>query len=120
LVAWIGNDTSKRPDLHPGASIVVIHASPRFSERHFSEAEEVITSKLLEAASMLAGTDLAKPADFFLQRWRYALGSRDGTESARLIEGPAPLVLAGDAVGGGKIEGAWLSGREAARLASAL
>jgi len=120
LVAWIGNDTSKRPDLHPGASIVVIHASPRFSERHFSEAEEVITSKLLEAASMLAGTDLAKPADFFLQRWRYALGSRDGTESARLIEGPAPLVLAGDSVGGGKIEGAWLSGREAARLASAL
>lgn len=119
LVAWIGNDTSKRPDLHPGASVVVIHATPRFSEEHFSGTEEVIASKLLEAASMLAGTQLSNPSGLFLQRWRYALGSRDGAEPARSIEGPAPLVLAGDAFGGGKIEGAWLSGREAARLTSA-
>jgi len=117
IVAWIGNDTSKRPDLHADASIVVIHASPQFSEEHFNDAEEIIASKLLEAASMLAGTELEKPSDFFVQRWRYALGSRDGTESALLFGETAPLVLAGDSVGGGKIEGAWLSGREAARLA---
>jgi len=120
VVAWIGNDTSKRPDLHPDASIVVIHASPLFSEQHFDAAQDGIASKLLEAASLLSGADLAKPIDFFLQRWRYALGSRDGTEPARLVKAPAPLVLAGDAIGGGKIEGAWLSGREAARLVSAV
>jgi len=105
--------------LHPDASIVGIHASPRFSEQHFGNAQEDISDSLLEAGSLLSGADLAKPVDFFLQRWRYALGSRDGTEPARLVKAPAPLVLAGDAIGGGKIEGAWLSGREAARLVSA-
>lgn len=118
VVSWIGNDTSKRPDLHPGVSIVVIHASPRFSEQHFGATEDDIADSLLEAGSLLSGADVAKPIDFFLQRWRYALGSRDGTEPARLVKAPAPLVLAGDAIGGGKIEGAWLSGREAARLVS--
>ncbi|MFM8656871.1 MAG: hypothetical protein ACKOD5_07040, partial [Chthoniobacterales bacterium] len=120
VVSWIGNDTSKRPDLHPEATIVVIHASPPFSDQHFGNAQEDIADSLLEAGSLLSGADLAKPVDFFLQRWRYALGSRDGTEPARLVMAPAPLVLAGDAIGGGKIEGAWLSGQEAARLVSAV
>jgi predicted NAD/FAD-dependent oxidoreductase len=50
-----------------------------------------------------------------LQRWRYALGTKAGGELARVISGPEPLVLAGDAIAGGKIEGAWLSGRAAAQ-----
>ena len=118
IASWIGNDSSKRPDLHANATVVVIHASPRFSEENFGHEEENIANAILKAASKLADTDLAGPSAFFLQRWRYALGSRDGAEPARLIEGPAPLILAGDAVAGGKIEGAWLSGREAARLAA--
>jgi predicted NAD/FAD-dependent oxidoreductase len=50
-----------------------------------------------------------------LQRWRYALGAELGGKHARVIPGPQPLVLAGDAIAGGKIEGAWLSGRAAAQ-----
>jgi predicted NAD/FAD-dependent oxidoreductase len=50
-----------------------------------------------------------------LQRWRYALGPAADGELARVFPGPPPLVLAGDAIAGGKIEGAWLSGRAAAQ-----
>ena len=120
VVSWIGHDTSKRPDLHPGATVLVIHASPEFSAENFDGEESAIAERLLDSASRIASADLAAPAAFFLQRWRYALGPERNGPAALPFAGPAPVVLAGDAIAGGKIEGAWRSGREAARLLSRL
>jgi predicted NAD/FAD-dependent oxidoreductase len=117
-VSWIGNDTSKRPDLHPDATVVVVHASPDFSAANYDADKNVIAPRLLEHAGHLAKADLSAPQSWFLQRWRYALGPQADGEPARLIAGTPPLVLAGDAIAGGKIEGAWLSGKAAARLLS--
>jgi renalase len=117
-VSWIGNDTSKRPDLHPDARVLVVHASPSFSAAHFDADENLIARQLLDRAGHLAQTDLSAPQSWFLQRWRYALGPQTDGEPARLIAGGPPLVLAGDAIAGGKIEGAWLSGKNAAKLLS--
>ena len=119
VVSWIGNDTSKRAERHPDATVVVIHASPQFSAEYFGGEESAIAAKLLQSASQIAKADLSAPSAFFLQRWRYALGSDRTGEAAHVFSDGAPLVLAGDAIAGGKIEGAWLSGREAARLLSA-
>lgn len=119
VVSWIGHDTSKRPDLHPDATVIVIHASAPFSREQFAAEERLLVSRLLDAAGRLTGENFSDPAAFFLQRWRYALGSDHAGPPALLFPGEAPLVLAGDAIAGGKIEGAWLSGREAARLCSA-
>jgi predicted NAD/FAD-dependent oxidoreductase len=119
VISWIGHDTSKRPDLHPDTTILVIHASATFSRDNFGTSEDIVVAQLLASASDIVGVDLTTPAESFLQRWRYALGSRDGAERARLIDSPASLILAGDAVAGGKIEGAWLSGLEAVRLITA-
>lgn len=120
VVSWIGNDTSKRPDLHPNATIVVIHAAPAFSAENFNRNEADLSAELLKAASHLSRVDLEKPTGCFLQRWRYALGSDRGGPAALHLAGTAPLTLAGDAIAGGKIEGAWRSGREAARLIAEL
>lgn len=117
-VSWIGNDTSKRPDLHPDVTVVVVHASPEFSSTKYDADENVIVRRLLERAGYLARADLSTPQAWFLQRWRYALGPQTDGEPARLISGTPPLVLAGDAIAGGKIEGAWLSGKAAAKLLS--
>ena len=119
IVSWIGHDTSKRPDLHADATILVVHAAPTFSEEHYSGGEEEIVRDLLDAAGRLAKADLFHPADYFLQRWRYALGPEGNGQAAVLVSDGPPLVLAGDAIAGGKIEGAWLSGQEAARLLGA-
>jgi len=119
VVSWIGHDTSKRPELHADATIVVIHASPTFSQEHFGDAQEAVAKTLLEAASHVAKEDLSHPDDYFLQRWRHALGPEGDGQAALLFSDGPPLVLAGDAIAGGKIEGAWLSGQEAARLLGA-
>jgi predicted NAD/FAD-dependent oxidoreductase len=115
VVSWIGHDTSKRPELHPNATVLVIHASAEFSSDHFDAGEETIARRLLECAGHIAQSDLSAPQSLMLQRWRYALGAELGGKHARVIPGPQPLVLAGDAIAGGKIEGAWLSGRGAAQ-----
>ena len=115
-VSWIGNDTSKRPDLHPDATVLVVHASPDFSAAYYDADENVIVRHLLEHAGHLAKANLSAPQSWFLQRWRYALGAQTNGDPARLISGTPSLVLAGDAIAGGKIEGAWLSGEAAAAL----
>jgi renalase len=115
VVSWIGHDTSKRPELHPDATVLVIHASPQFSENNFEGGESAIASKLLQSASKITDADLSAPSAFFLQRWRYALGSDNNGKAAHLFSDGAPLVLAGDAIAGGKIEGARLSGQAAAQ-----
>lgn len=120
VVSWIGHDTSKRPDLHPNATIVVIHAAPAFSAANFGRNEADVSTELLRTASHLACVDLEHPTGCFLQRWRYALGPDRGGPAALHFAGSAPLILAGDAIAGGKIEGAWQSGHEAARLLAAL
>lgn len=119
VVSWIGHDTSKRHDLHPDSTVLVIHASAHFSREKFAANEREVSARLLETACGIAGIDLTAAAGFFLQRWRYALGSQAGGKSVRVVPGRFPLVLAGDAIAGGKIEGAWLSGKAAAEAITA-
>jgi hypothetical protein len=115
VVSWIGHDTSKRPELHPDATVLVIHASPQFSANNFEGEESAIAARLLQSASKITDADLSAPAALFLQRWRYALGSESNGKAAHHFSSGAPLVLVGDAIAGGKIEGAWLSGQAAAQ-----
>jgi len=117
VLSWVGHDTSKRPDSHRGSTILVLHANPEFSEANYTAPPEEMTATMLAALSEATGADFANPTDTFFHRWRYsqavvAAGAATGVLS---WSGPAPLLVAGDAVGGGKIEGAWLSGRAAGR-----
>jgi predicted NAD/FAD-dependent oxidoreductase len=116
-VSWIGHDTSKRPDLHEGKTIVVVHASPAFSRKHYAAEEGEIIATLLARTSEISGDDLRSPEAVFLQRWRYAqpVAPREGGHAVS-VEAPAPLVLAGECLAGGKIEGAWLSGIAAGEM----
>jgi predicted NAD/FAD-dependent oxidoreductase len=122
VLGWAGHDTSKRPGRHAGSTFLVLHATPEFSEAHYTAAPEAVTPLLLTALSEATRHDWRQPLDTFLHRWRYAqpsvaAASPPPSTTAPFLswETPAPLLAAGDALGGGKIEGAWLSGLEAAR-----
>lgn len=118
-VSWIAHDTSKRPESHGGKSVIVVHASAGFSESRYEAPESEVTAGLLESASRITGEDLRAPEAAFLQRWRYALPVQSApADPCVFFATPAPLVLAGDGIAGGKIEGAWLSGIAAAEAIS--
>lgn len=94
-------------------------ASPGFSRLHYEDAEEELVSTLLSRASVISGENLREPTGTFLHRWRYAVSETGhATDTAVRAAAPAPLILAGEAFAGGKIEGAWLSGLRAAQLAA--
>lgn len=120
VVSWIGNDTSKRPDLHGDHMIVVVHATPDVSLLRYEQSPESTAALILKSASVICGLDL-KRSDYFFHRWRYALPETTATgEGVFVSVSPAPLILAGDAWAGGKIEGAWLAGTEAANICATL
>lgn len=115
VLSWIGHDTGKRPDLHPDCTILMLHASPDFSIANANAPDEEIVAALLLRASEMTSQNWSAPSAVFLQRWRYALPAAGGSPSGPLTYStPAPLVIAGDWCAGGRIEGAWLAGRDAA------
>ena len=115
VLTWIGHDTSKRPELHAGHTIFMLHAAPSFSIANADAPEGEIAAALLRRASEMTSLDLCSPLEIFLQRWRYALPASGETPSGPIAHTfPSPLVIAGDWSNGGRIEGAWMAGRDAA------
>ena len=97
---------------------VVVQAGPKLSIELWDEPTEAILEVLWKEASAATQATLL-PKGFkngCLQKWKYCEPIVQQTSKFErvLSERTAPLVLAGDAFGGSKIEGAIESGREAA------
>jgi renalase len=110
---WIARDSSK-PGRH-GAESWLLHASAAWSALHLERDEEAVAALLLAEFALLGG---AAPAAWSAHRWRYAstLAAHHG---GCVWRADAALGLCGDWLNGGKVEGAWLSGRALAGLALA-
>ena len=94
---------------------VTIHAGRELSRRRWDDSDEVVADEVLAAARPFVGE-----ADVVaVHRWRYATPLVDppaGAPAARLAHAPRPVAFAGDAFAGGRVEGAALSGLQAADL----
>ena len=102
---WVARDSSKPG--RKGAETWLLHASPEWSDAHLEDSAESVAAALLAAFAALGGP---APSAATAHRWRYA-----DTEPA-LTQGSGwsaslRLGLCGDWLNGGKVEGAWLSGR---------
>jgi len=115
---WVARDSSK-----PGRSGMetwLLHATAEWSEAHIEDAPESVAEVLIAAFAELGATS---PAAWSAHRWRYA-DSAPALAVNHVWNATAGLGLCGDWLNGGKVEGAWLSGRDlglqvAAALASA-
>ena len=116
-ISWIADN--QRKGISPGdRASLTIHAGPVYSRKNWDMPEPEVTKGLLQAAAPWIGS---VPLRVQLHRWRYSIPTRLHPERCISLEEPAPLVLAGDAFGGPRIEGAALSGlADAARLAEML
>jgi len=105
-ISWMGDNQRKGVSSAAGAA-VTIHAGPQFSRAHWETPEAEVTATLLAAAAPWLGS---VPVQTKLHRWRYSLPLRVHPERCVVVLEPAPLVFAGDAFGGRRVEGAALSG----------
>lgn len=88
---------------------VTFHTAHQLSAELWDMNDSDVRERLLPEAVAAIGTDAL--ADVQVKRWRYSGPVTPWPERCQQVaERPGPLVLAGDAFGGPKVEGAFLSG----------
>jgi len=106
---WIARDNSK-----PGRGAQetwLLHASAEWSEAHLEETPETVAAALLQAFGQLGGP---APQAWSAHRWRYA-DTEPALDKGCVWDADKRIGLCGDWLNGGKVEGAWLSGRALAQ-----
>lgn len=102
---WVARDSSKPG--RTGPETWLLHASPEWSEVHIEDSAEAVTAALLDAFAALGGPP---PLAATAHRWRYA-DTGPALHQGCWWSNALGLGLCGDWLHGGKVEGAWLSGR---------
>lgn len=115
-IAWMADN--QRKGISPEATLATVHAAPEISETFWQAPEPVVLKSLYEGLEpfLEPGTRVVEGQ---LKRWRYALPTELHPERMLLADGPLPLVFAGDAFGGPRVEGAALSGLSAGQVLAA-
>ncbi len=109
-VTWIADNTQK--GVSTGAAALTVHARADFSRHYLEAPSEEVAKLLLEAAGPWFGGQVTA---WQLHRWRYSRPVDDAQRPLYLFScQPACLAIAGDAFGGSRLEGAFLSGLAAA------
>jgi len=94
-------------------SAITLHASAEWSTGAWDRPDEQVHAELLAAAGRWTGG--AAVVESQLKRWRYAAPRTLWPErNCVAVDGETPLVLAGDAFDGPRVEGAYVSGRSGA------
>ncbi len=89
---------------------ITIHSRSDFARQHLEQPEHALEI-LCEEARHILGSEVVSAV---IHRWRYAQPTSTCEAPFSLLSQKPPLVIAGDAFGGPRIEGAALSGHAAA------
>ena len=107
-IAWIADNQHKGTSLEPS---LTVHSTPGYAAAHLDGDPGTWTADLCAAAGPhLAGRVLTARG----HRWRYARPRTTLDIGALALDRDSPVVLAGEVFSGARVEGAYLSGREAA------
>jgi len=107
-LAWIADNFQKGVSAREGA--ITIHSTGAFAKAHYDEDENEVGKTLIDAAREYSEMDVAS---FQVRRWRYAKPENPLDIGIAWVP-ELDVCFAGDALNGGKIEGAFLSGLMAA------
>ena len=102
---WVARDSSK-PGRH-APDTWLLHACAAWSEDRLEQTPETVAAALLEA---FAAFGARTPDSWSAHRWRYA-DTEPAIDRGHVLDAALGIGLCGDWLKGGKVEGAWLSGR---------
>jgi renalase len=105
-IAWMADNQHKGVSPVPA---VTVHASPDFSRQHLEQEPSDWLPLVVAAAAGHLGS---KAVEAHGHRWRYSIPTNPATEGA--IEIAPGIIVAGEALAGARVEGAFLSGLAAA------
>lgn len=108
--AWVGDNVAKGTSDRPAATL---HTRADVAAARFDDEAGALMADLLAAASPWLGG--ATVTDAVIERWPYATPAEPFAERC-LATAEGRVVFAGDAFGGPKVEGAFLSGAAAAEV----
>jgi len=108
--AWIADTEKKGISAEPA---ITIHASPEFSFENWDEDREKVGQRLIDFCKPWLGSQVKS---YQVHGWRYSKPMRVDGETCAVINASPPLVIAGDAFAGPRVEGAALSGFSAAEV----
>ncbi len=114
-ITWIADN--RRKGISPGGTLVTIHAGPDYSRQYWGRSDADALNALASALQLFKDyrTEIMQSR---LDRWRYAIPISAYRERCLAAADLPPLIFAGDAFGGPRIEGAVLSGLAAAEHAA--
>ena len=116
---WLACNRSK-PGREATLDTWVLHASSDWSRQHIDLSKEAVIEHLYGAFAELLSCPVPAPSFSLAHRWLYARPS-SSHEWGALADADLGIYVCGDWCLSGRVEGAWLSGQEAARkLISAL
>ncbi|WP_437883660.1 NAD(P)/FAD-dependent oxidoreductase [Pseudomonas sp. LRF_L74] len=110
---WLARNRSK-PGRDTNLDTWVLHASSGWSRQHLDMPKEQVIEHLHGAFAEMIGCAVPEPAFSLAHRWLYARPA-GAHQWGALADADLGLYACGDWCLSGRVEGAWLSGQEAAR-----
>lgn len=104
-LAWLADNYRKGVSPVPGA--ITIHAGPEFSHDHWELDDTIVLGRLLKAVEPWLGSAVRASK---VKRWQHSKPLWIHAKPFLARSEPAPLIFAGDAFAGPRVEGAALSG----------
>lgn len=113
IVDWISQNSSK-PGRDQNLTTWVVHANHDWARTHTESPRDHVQQLMLDAFFEVMQSDAIAPAERWLHRWLYAIVDQPLHKGA-LVDQQQQLAVCGDWVDQGAVEGAWLSGQQAAQ-----
>jgi renalase len=110
-ISWIANNRQKGIS---NTTVITAQANGEFSTQMFGESDERVLMVMRDEMRYLLPSAV-RIREAQLKRWRYSQPKSVYPEACLVAKDLPPLVFAGDAFGGPRVEGAVLSGLAAAR-----
>ena len=112
-IAWLACNRSK-PGRDTAPDTWVLHATSQWSRQHIDMAKEDVIEHLRCAFAEVIGCAVPEAAFSIAHRWLYARPA-EAHQWGALGDPDLGIYACGDWCSSGRVEGAWLSGQEAAR-----
>ena len=111
-LAWVARDSSK-PGRNKGVECWVLHASPEWSAAHLETSKREVIEFLLDEFSTITSAPLPMSIHQDAHRWLFS-ATPLSLDLLALFDPDSGVVVCGDWLAGGRVEGAFCSGIAAA------